>query len=465
MVGAVTVAIVAILAAGTAVWRRTSASSEMTALVRRGTLSARLTATGALRPAQSITYRSPLGGREAEIVFLVPEGTRVNEGDLLVRIDTTDLQRELERAVQERRQAQVDLQVAEIDRQEGQTAVDTLAEGEGALTVEETRTRLQLAEKKVARLQEEHDTLKPLLDKGFITRDELRRTADELEQAAEDLALARRRAEILIERTHPRDRQRAELQLAQKNAQRENVRARLVETEARVKLLQHQLENSSMYARRPGLVVHEELLSASPRRKVRLGDRVTGSQGLVTIPEVDRMFAEASVSEADVHRLQAGQRATVFLEAFPGLRLTGHVTRVGTLAQTSVGRPLDDKRFDLIVELDPARTDLRPEMTARVDVLLGDRTDVLLIPVNAVFVRDSVTVAHVLRPLGAETRAIQLGESDDAVVEVIGGLEEGERVALTDLAGTPVSSAPSRGPVGLKSITTPDSKGGALQPR
>jgi HlyD family secretion protein len=461
------VAIVAMLAAGAALWRRTSAGGEMSALVRRGTLGAKLTATGVLRPVQSITYRSPLGGREAEITFLVAEGTRVNEGDLLVRIDTTDLQRELERAVQERRQAQVDLQVAEIERQEGQTAVDSLAEGEGALTVEETRTRLQLAEKKVARLQEEHDTLKPLLEKGFITRDELRRTADELEQASEDLALARRRAEILIERTHPRDRQRAELQLAQKNAQRENVRARLVESEARLKLLESQVENSSIYARRPGLVVHEEFLAASPRRKVRMGDRVTGSQGLVTIPEVDRMLVEASVSEADVHRLQAGMRATVFLEAFPGLRLTGQVTRVGTLARTSVERPLDDKRFDLIVELDPARNDLRPEMTARADVSLGERSNVLLIPVNAVFERDSVTVAHVLRPLGAETRAIQLGESDDAVVEVVAGLEEGERVALTDITGTPVSSsAPDRAPAALKSMGPPDSKGGAaLQPR
>ena len=161
--GAVLLAGVAVLVVGAIFWRRAGASEDMTALVRKGTLTPKLTASGALVPAQSITYRSPLGGRETEITFLVAEGTRVNEGDLLVRLETTDLQRELERAVQERRQAQVDLQVAEIDRQEGQTAVDSLAEGEGALSIEETRTRLQLAEKKVARLQEEHDTLRPLL--------------------------------------------------------------------------------------------------------------------------------------------------------------------------------------------------------------------------------------------------------------------------------------------------------------
>ena len=51
-------------------------------------------------------------GRDAEITELVAEGTRVNEGDLLVRLDTTDLQREIERVRQEVRQSQVDLQVA-----------------------------------------------------------------------------------------------------------------------------------------------------------------------------------------------------------------------------------------------------------------------------------------------------------------------------------------------------------------
>jgi len=440
-VGGLVLATILLAGAGV-VWRDGGAADGLTSVAQKGTLAPKLTVGGVLRPAQSITYRSPLGGRETEVTFLVAEGTRVGEGDLIARLDTTELQRELDRARQERRQAQVDLQVAEIDRQEGQTAVDSLTEGEGALTVEETRTRLQLAEKKVARLDEELKTLTPLLEKGFITREELRKTADELEQATEDLALARRRADILIERTHPRDRQRAELQLAQKNAQRENVRARVAETEARVKLLEEQIENCSVYARRPGLIVYEDYLAGSPRRKIRVGDRVTTSQGLVTIPEVDRMLVEASVSEANMHRLAGGLKASVYLEAFPGLRLDGHVSRVGTLAHTSAERPLDDKRFDLIVELDNSSPDLRPEMTARVDVLLGERRDVLLIPVNAVFEQRGVNVSHVAGRLGMETRPVQLGESDGMMVEVVAGLQEGDRVSLTDSGSRPSGAAP-----------------------
>lgn len=452
---------------GATLWRRAAADAALTVPVRRGTLSARLTVSGTLRPVQSITYRSPLGSREAEIVSLVPEGTRVGEGDLLVRLDTNDLRRELERAVQEQRQARVDLQVADMDRAEGQAAVDSLTEGEGSLTIDEAKTRLEIAQRKVNRLKEEFDQLKPLLDKGFITREELRRTEDELEQSEKDMLLLKRRADVLIEQTHPRDRQRAAFQLAQKEAQRENARAKLQEADAHVRLLQEQIENASIYARRAGLVVYEEYLNANPRRKIRIGDRVTGSQGLVTIPEVDRMLVEASASEADVHRVRPGQAAAVRLEAFPDMRLAGKVTRVGTLARSSADHPFDEKRFDLIIELDEAKPELRPEMTARADIALGDRPGVLLVPVNAVFERQGLTVCHVVGRGEVEARQVQLGESSDVDVEVIAGLREGERVSIADAAtaGRPAgsSSAPAAAPGYRGGFSAPS--GGTLSPR
>jgi HlyD family secretion protein len=440
--GTLLMAVLVCLLAGTAFWRRTSVDESLAAAVTKGPLTAQLTTSGILKPIQSITYRSPLAGRETEIVELVAEGTRVSDGDLLIRLDTTELQREVERARQDVRQSQVDLQVAEIERQEAQAAVKSVAEGEGALTVEEARTRLQLAQKKVDRLRQEYDQLKPLIDKGFITREELKRTGDELEQSEEELALARRRTSVMTELTHPRERQRAQLQLAQKESQLENARTKALEAQTRLTFVLDQIENCRIYARRPGMVVYEEYLAANPRRKIRVGDRVTGSQGLITIPEVNRMLVEASVSEAEVHRVQPGQRAAIRVEAFPDLRLAGKVTRVGTLARASVDRPFEEKRFDLAVELDPTQAELRPEMTARADIVVGTRTDVLLVPVNAVFEQQGTTVCHLVNRFGIETRQVELGESDGLVVEVVAGLREGDRVMLIDSGrgGTPAAT-------------------------
>jgi HlyD family secretion protein len=461
--GFLVVALLASLFAGTAFWRRTTVDTTLVAPVQKGALTAQLTTTGILRPSQSITYRSPLAGREAEIIELVPEGTRVNEGDLILRLDTTDLRRDVERGRQDVRQSELDLQVADIERQESQAALKAVSEGEGALSVEEIRARRQLAERKVIRLRQEYAQLEPLMAKGFITREELKKTSDELEQSEDELALTKRRADVVVELSHPRDEQRAVLQVAQKTAQYENAKAKAREARARLELLVDQVENCSVYARRPGMAVFEELLSANPRRKIRIGDRVTGSQGLVTIPEVDRMLLEASVGEAEVHRVRHGQTAAVRVEAFPDLRLTGTVTRIGTLARSSADRPFEDKRFDLIVDLDPVPAELRPEMTARADILVGTRADVLLVPVNAIFEEQGRYVAHVLSRFGVETRPVEIGEASDVVVEVVTGLHEGEQVMLTD----PGKDAGSRGgaaPMPVRSIMR-GAAGNALQPR
>ena len=460
-------AVLVSLLAGTAYWRPPAVDSSLTVTVRRGALTARLTTTGILKPARSITYRSPLAGREAEIIELAAEGMRVNEGDLIVRLDATDLQREVERARQDVRQSELEVQVAAIDRQEAEAALTAVSEGEGALTVDETRARLRAAEQKMERLREEFEQLKPLMEKGFMTRDELKKTADELEQSEQEAALARKRADVIIKLSHPRDRQRAALQLAQKESALANARAKAAEAHARLKQLTDQVASASIYARRPGLVVYEEFLNAGPRRKIRTGDRVTSSQGIVTIPEVDRMLLEASVSEAEVHRVRPGQPAVVRVEAFPDMRVPGAVARVGTLARSSVDRPYEDKRFDLIIELGGTTVDLRPEMSARADIVVGTRSDVLLLPINAIFEQRGQLVAHVIGATGPETRALNIGESSDVMVEVLDGVREGEQVMLNDPGrAVPLPSERPQPSVDRASRSHSSGKGSdTLQPR
>ena len=412
-------------------------------VVRRGTLVSTLTVSGTLRPVDAPVYRSPLVGREAEIVFLAPEGTRVAEGDLVAQLDTTELERDRDRLTQELRQVQMEAQVADIDWQVARGAIDDLQAGEGALTVEESQARLERARRKAMRLRQELAELEPLMARGFLTRDEFARTADALDQAEEELRLASRRAEVLATETRPREQQQATLVLAQKAAQREHVRARLRDVEARVALVAQQIESCSLFARAAGLVVHEPFMNASAPRKIRVGDRVTASQGIVTIPEVARMVVETSASERDMHRLRVGQPATISLEAYPDVRLAGRVLRVGTLARQTGAT--DDKRFDLLIEVDPGEIDVRPEMTARADVRLAERTGVLLVPITAVAVADGVSVATVAGRQGLETRVVRLGETSDTLVEVTDGLVEGERVAL-DARAEALSTAPLPAP-------------------
>ena len=351
-------ALVSVVGIGVAVglWRRTTVDPSLVATVRRGNLTAQLTTSGTLRPIESITYRSPLPGRDVEIVDLAPEGLRVNEGDLLVRLDTTELQRDGERVQQELRQLQMDVQVAEGERQEAEASLRAVSEGEGALTVEEVRTRFQLAAKKVERLRQEHEQLKPLLEKGFITRDELGRTASDLEEAEEELALARRRADVAIQMTHPREKQRAVYMLAQRESQLVNVRARHADAQSRLASLA--IADRSLpplrappRAGRVRRVPQGQPAPEDPGR--RSGDEQPGpGHDPRSEPHAGRKLGRRSGSAPRSPR--AGRRWSASRH-IPALRLTGKIVRVGTLASSSINRPLEDKRFDLIDRDGPDR--------------------------------------------------------------------------------------------------------------
>jgi multidrug efflux pump subunit AcrA (membrane-fusion protein) len=227
-----------------------------------------------------------------------------------------------------------------------------------------------------------------------------------------------------------------------------------MEADKRLATLETAVANCRVYARRPGLVVYEEFLGAAPRRKIRIGDRVSSSQGLVTIPEVNRMLLEASVSEAEVRTVRPGQQAVVRVEAFPDRTLAGTVARVGTLARQSSERPFDEKRFDLVVDIDSTDGDLRPEMTARADILVGTRENVLIAPINAIFDEGGTTVAHVRAAGGrVETRQVVVGAANETFVEIVSGVADGDRLHVTMPAdagrSTPAPQATTPGAGGL----------------
>ena len=81
--------------------------------------------------------------------------------------------------------------------------------------------------------------------------------------------------------------------------------------------------------------------------------------------------------------------------------------------------------------VDPTTADLRPEMSIRADVITGARTGVLMVPVTAVFNQQGAHVAYVVSATGTEARTVELGQSNDRMVEIVAGLDQGERVSLT----------------------------------
>ena len=442
------VALLVAATAGAAWWLRpaTPARQPDEVAIAAGPLSVRLIESGTLEPSRSLTYRSPLEGREVEVTFLAPEGLRVQQGDLVARLDPTPLTRELERTVQALAQSRLELRVIDDQLGELQAAVRASEGDEESIDGEEAALALKLAERQLERARREVAELTPLLASGFITRDELDRAVLDEEQRAATARLAARRLDTLRHQVEPQNRQKAQVQAKQQAARQQFAADRLRDLEAQVTALREAIDDCAVYADAAGLVVYEENFSVSPRRRVRVGDRVTPSQGLVTIPEIERMVVETSVREVDVHQVTVGLPVAIRLDAFPDQVLDGTVELVGTLARSALDRPYDDKRYEVRIGVPASPLPLRPDMTARVEIRIAERTAATLLPVTALFERDGHKVAHVVVAGGIETRRVEVGLFDGTHFEVHSGVSPGDRVRLTDAPRAAVTAAGASAP-------------------
>jgi len=129
------------------------------------------------------------------------------------------------------------------------------------------------------------------------------------------------------------------------------------------------------------------------RLRVREGEMVVvGIQNqpgttLMTISDLGAINAELKVAEADVLRLQLGQRATVMLESIAGRRFDGRVVEIGASALPVAGTGAAAREFKVVVRLDRPDPGLRPGLTCDADIVTAERTDALTVPLQSVVLR------------------------------------------------------------------------------
>jgi HlyD family secretion protein len=166
-----------------------------------------------------------------------------------------------------------------------------------------------------------------------------------------------------------------------------------------------------------------------------LGEYVTPSPpGIATLPVVDLvesgcLYVSAPIDEVDAPDVRRGQVARVTLDAFRERTFGGTVRRVAPYVQEFEKQA---RTVEIEVELDPGQlTGLLPGYTADVEVLLERHENALRIPAAAIDEDDRVLR---YRPADGMLEAVEIevGLRNWQVVEVLGGLARGERVALPD---------------------------------
>jgi HlyD family secretion protein len=447
--------------------------------VRRGPLRINVIERGNLRAANNIELVSELEGNNT-ILYLIPEGTYVEKGTLLVELDSTSL---VERRVTQeisfqnadgtyvkaqqnlaiqRSQNVSDVALAERKLDFARRDRTKYVEGDYPQQLERARNEILLAQEELKRAQDRLDWSTELNQQGFLTRTELeadqlalQRAQIKIEQAESDLMLLR-------EYDNPRELERlqADVVEAERELERVNLQAaaRLVDYEAdlrtskarldleREKLdrLMSQIEKSKIYAPAAGMVVYAQQdggrwRSADP---IAEGTQVRERQAIVTIPATSGMIAQASLHESVLEKVEVGQRVIVRVDALPDRDFEGRVRFKAVLPDQNswfANPNLRLYRCDIdIVGADPR---MRPGMSCSLEIIVEEIPDATFVPVQSIFLSGGEPVTFVAKGREAEMRPVRVGRNNAAWVQILEGLEPGETVLLSQPPGSRLESA------------------------
>jgi HlyD family secretion protein len=337
----------------------------------------------------------PVNYVEFKISFLIPEGTVVKKGQSVLGFDTEALQRQLvekqaefQEAAKKVEQKEIDLgmKLLEVEQQSAQAVADL---GKAKLKADvppEVQQRIELE--------------KARLDQKGRERD------------LENLQAEKRATESL-----------GQSELSSLRSQRDRAKGR-------VEALQAGLEQMSVKAPQDGIVVYR---TNWQDEKKKVGDTTWFGEKVLAIPDLSQMRAEGFVDEADGGMVAEGQTVTLRLEARPDLDFHARVRKVGrTVRQKSWRSPVKVYKVEIALEkTDP--TVMRPAMRFRGEIETGRIPGVLLVPREAVFLRDSGPVVWARRALRWTEVPVRLGRSSRRQIEVLEGLAVGDSLSPTDL--------------------------------
>lgn len=308
---------------------------------------------------------------------------------------------------------------------EGARATYRLAEQRLQTLNAQTDVQLKSAQARVRQAQQ-------ALQQAQANQNQITLTAKDLEEARNNV----KAAEVALSQAKT---QRMNIQLRRSDvlsAKAGAVRSEVAERNARV-----QLQGTTVVAPRDGIVTLKYLEEGT----IIPPGTSTFAQGtsLVQIADTTTMFVECSVDEADIGTVKIGQPVRIVVDAYPGQTFVGTVKKVFPAAETANALTTIKVRVqigDVMGEKGgrgekPVKPVLRPGMNATCEFIQLTKTDVLIVPQQAVK-RDGGKATVKVKssdPKAPATRVVKVGATGNEGVEILDGLKEGEEVVIAEI--------------------------------
>ncbi len=338
----------------------------------------------------------------ATIIHIAPEGLRVSKGDVLVRFDSSALERELVKLERD-----VTLAGLELNGLEKAELPLELKNIEADLTKAKLdyETESQYLKESISLAKED------LVSDQEVKKQKLK--VDEITAKFNTLKLQKKLTEEYL---HP--------------SRIEKAKATLASAEQELTLTRGQLEKSIIRAPMDGVTSYRPINVGGEFRVVRIGDTVYPNQPFMVLPNIDDLVIHIEVPENELSRVQVGNKVLIYPVAFPRLKLNGVVRSVGAVAQSSPLHPAWQKYFRATIDLEDIEPQLRPGMSVTANIFAYSNEDATVIPRTTVSWENGQPFAEVVTGSKVEKRLLELGMANNQLFEVIDGVSPGDGLVI-----------------------------------
>ncbi len=333
----------------------------------------------------------------------VPEGTRVEAGDLLARFDASQIEQDLARQ--------------ENDWVRARQELESLEKAELPLELLDMESKQMEAHAELEGEKRFLESARDLMERDLMSEGEV--------------AQQERKVEGLKVRS---DQMKVRAELTQKHmhaARLAKARAALEAAERQRDFTARQLALCEVRAPGAGVATLVPLPVGGEYRTANVGDTLFLNQVFLCLPDPSEHVVRGYVGEAELPFVRTGNAVEAVPAAYPNVRLSGRVESVGGMAQTRPGQPIWRKVFPVQIALDPVSEPMPVGISVRAEIVAGEATNALLLPRSAIDWRG--TQAWVLKRKetgGVEEIPVETGLADIDTMEITSGLAAGDTVIL-----------------------------------
>lgn len=436
--------------------------------VRRGDFTVTVLDRGTLSAVSEVSIRSEVEGT-ARIIYIVPEGTYVKKNDLLVELDSSQAQDQVnlqkinfEKAqfgvVQAEAQLKIqesavesDIRAAELKVEFALMDLNKFDEGEEMVNLIEASNKVVEVESNLAVAKDTFDWTTRLNAKGYETKQRLDTDRLNVLRYQNSVVSSSNILSMLVKFDIKKQRKKLQSDYEEAKKELERVKAqsarKLEQSKADLttqantlelnrKKLERDMKNleaCKIRAKQDGLVVYAMSENRfSSESLIEEGAVVRNRQELIKLPDTSRMKVTIKVHESHVGLVQPGQPAFVKLDSMPDQRFEGVVEKVALLpdSQSRFGNPNLKVYNTEVVVTDPL-PGVKPGVSAQAEIVITNISDTLSVPLQAVTTLRGRQVVYIAQGSRNVPVPVQVGMFNTKFIEIVSGIKQGEKVLLS----------------------------------